>query len=797
MKFPLSWIADYVDLTGIDPSDLASRLNRSGFEVEEVITVGESLCNIVTGRIDSISKHPNADRLQVTQIFDGEVTHQIVTGAQNISVGDIVPVSLPGAILASGLKIKPSQLRGIPSNGMLCSETELGVADTASGIWILEPGTPLGLDFVESGLLKETILDVAILPNRGDCQSILGLAREISVILNRPLKLPSTDYSITEAIEKWQIAVTDPEVCPIYFGQQVDHVTNGIAPLKMRRRLALAGIRSIDRIVDITNYVMLETGHPLHAFDKNELSGTTITVGSASAGEMTQTLDDEVRELTVRIPVVRDGLSIVAIAGIMGGQRGSIAEKTTELFLEAAYFSPTRVRKAKSELGLRTESAIRFEKGVDPMGVQFALRRALHLLQELAGARIVGAPVEHIDLTHSILSERDVEFNSEKINRLLGTAYTRAEMEHVLAQLGFGVAETSARVPSWRRHDIKEWPCLAEEIARIKGYDPIPEILDFRMVAQEKPSNLSKIATVTETFWVNQGFQQVQTFTMVSPDDFRATKVPMPSDWLQIQNPLTPSESVLRRYLMSSLLRTVSYNLKRQNTDLQLFEVGKVFYLAQQGEIREHLVCGVICTGNRFVSPYSEVEKVQGQPSFFHLKGQVEELLSQLRVAGVSYAKSSYPQYHPHLSADIRIGATTIGNFGFFHPDILENYDIRQPVGYIGLNLSGISGEPTIPMEFNSFGRYPHTRRDLAILAPRTLGYQEIESKIGEFLPEAVAQYFLFDHFESDKIGADNKSLAFGFVYQNIERTLSDDEVNLAHEEFCRKLTESLPISIR
>lgn len=797
MKFPLSWIADYVDLTGITPSELADRLNRSGFEVEEVINVGESLCNIITGRIESISKHPNADRLQVTQIFDGATIHQVVTGAQNISEGDIVPVSLPGAVLANGLTIKPSQLRGVPSNGMLCSETELGISDTASGIWILDPATQLGVDFVVEGLLKDTILDVSILPNRGDCQSMLGLAREISVLLNRPLRLPPMDYSVTESIEKWQINITEPEVCPIYFGQRVDRVTNGVAPLKMRRRLALAGIRSVDRIVDITNYVMLETGQPLHAFDKNELSGTTLTVGNAMSGEMAQTLDDEVRELNVRIPVIRDEASVVAIAGVMGGQRGSISEKTTALFLEAAYFSPTRVRKSRSELGLRTESAIRFEKGVDPNGVRFALHRALHLLQELAGATSVGASVEHMDVTHPILAERDVAFNSEKINRLLGTDYSRSDMAQVLTSLGFDLSETTARVPSWRRHDIKEWPCLAEEIARIQGYDPIPEALDFRMVVQEKPSRLSTIATVSETFWVDQGFQQVQTFTMVSPDDFKATQIPMASEWLQIQNPLTPSESILRRYLMPSLLRTVSYNLKRQNTDLQLFEVGKVFYLAQQGEIREHLVCGAICTGNRFVSPYSEAEKAAEQPSFFHLKGLVEELLSQLRVCGISYGVSVYPQYHPHMSADIRIGDITIGNVGFFHPDILENYDIRQPVGYIGLNLSGIAGVPVVPMEFKSFGRFPHTRRDLAILAPRTLGYQDIDAKIREYLPGDAAHYFLFDQFESDKIGMDNKSLAFGFIYQNMDRTLSDDEVNHAHDEFCRRLTDSLPISIR
>jgi phenylalanyl-tRNA synthetase beta chain len=395
------------------------------------------------------------------------------------------------------------------------------------------------------------------------------------------------------------------------------------------------------------------------------------------------------------------------------------------------------------------------------------------------------------------MSAHDIGFNPDQLNGLLGTDYSHADIQTVLERLGFQIQNGRAVVPSWRRHDVKEWPCLAEEVARIKGYDPIPADLSSRAVPQSRLTRLQLIARRSETFFVDQGFQQVQTFTMVSPDDFKSTKVPMPSEWLQIQNPLTPSESVLRRYLMASLLKTVEYNHKRQSTDLQLFEIGKVFYIDQAGSINENLVAGAIITGGRFLHPYTAEEKSVAAPHFLHLKGLFEELMDQLRVGGYTFEAPSYPQYHPTMSADVRLGDTIIGNVGFLHPDILANYDIRQPVGYIGISLTAVADKPYRVPEFTQFGRFPHTRRDIALLAPKTLGFNEIESTIDRLLPSDVRSYFLFDHFESEKIGTDQKSLAFGFIYQHDDRTLSDDDVNPVHDQFCAALTAALPISIR
>ncbi|NBV41184.1 phenylalanine--tRNA ligase subunit beta [bacterium] len=794
MKFLLSWVKEYVDIP-VSPEVLADRLSRSGLEVEDVVRVGAQLSHIITGRIESLEKHPNADRLQITQISDGKNRYQIVTGAQNVAVGDIVPVSLPGAVLANGLKIKPSQLRGVQSDGMLCSETELGVADTSNGIWILPPSTPVGVDFVEYGMLSDVILDISILPNRGDCQSILGLAREISVVLDCELRIPDIRYKPSILENRIGVRVDVPEICPMYIGRYVTGVS-GETPLFMQRRLALSGIRSINLAVDITNYVMLEIGQPLHVFNVNALPDFGLSVGVSATNEMIHTLDDEVRQLPAGVPVIRSGNEAVAVAGVIGGKSTGVTESTADLFLESAYFVPSQIRRSEMTLGLRTESAVRFEKGVDAERVRFASDRALHLLQTLGGAQIAEAASEFRHDSHMIFQARSVPLDSQKVNRLLGTNYSNSEMVAVLTRLGFRVENGVAHVPSWRLHDIKEWPCLAEEIARIKGYDPIAPDLNLKMVPQDPPSRIQVLSDVTESYFVNHGFQQVQTFTMISPDDFSATKVPLPSEWLQIQNPLNSSESVLRRYLMASMLKTIAYNIKRQADRLRLFEVGKVFYVNSEGNIRENLVCGAMIAGSQNEVGYLAGDKGSAV-SFPHLKGQLEALLDQMGLSGFEFSLPTYPQYHPTQSADLRYDGRIVGNVGILHPDVLRNYDIQIPIGYIGINLTALAEIQVDTPVFQPFSKYPFTRRDMALLVPKTISYHEIDSVIRAQLPESVVRYFVFDYFESEKIGADNKSLAIGFIYQDANRTLSDDEVNQAHENMCNGITSRLPVTIR
>ncbi len=794
MKFPISWLQDFVDISDLTASQLAELLTRSGLEVEGVSNTGAMLCNIVTGRIESIEKHPNADRLQITQISDGTSIHQIVTGAQNISVGNIVPVSLPGAVLSNGLTIKQSKLRGIPSNGMLCSETELGAAETANGIWILPDDTPVGIDFVQYGLLNEFVLDISILPNRGDCQSVYGLAREIAALLDRSLQSPSVTVNETLPTPDISINCEDSSLCADYRLRLISPVS-GITPFVMQRRLALSGIRPIQLAVDITNYVLLELGQPLHAFDSEKV-GAQVTIGFATDGDAIQLLNQEVKPLSPATPIVRDPDGILAVAGVMGGIESAVGVETQSILLEGAWFDSTAIRRAQTQLGIRTESGARFEKGIDIETISVAFDRAAYLFQTLAGAA-VSRVVRFEASSHALRHNTMLEWNPGQINRLLGTEYSVAEMENALRRLGFVCNELGVQVPSWRRHDISEWPCLAEEIARLYGYDPIPSDLSSRMVPQSSHSRLRQIAQVTDSYFIENGFQQVQTYTMVGPDDFRATRVPLPSEWLHIKNPLTSSESVLRRYVMTSLLKVVRHNTKRQLNDIQIFEVGKVFYVDRLGNIQENLVAGAIVVGSRWWRPFSANEKATSAAHFLHLKGTVEELFNRYQVGMPKPARSTYPQYHPTLSADLTLGDQLVGNVGFLHPDMLSDYDLDVPVGYIGLNLTMIASMQVHVQQYVPHSRYPSSRRDIAFLSPKSLGFDAVSVAIDGARSTLLVDYFLFDHFESEKLGSDVQSLAIAFVYQAPDRTLSDEDVSAAHTALVDHLSTMLPITIR
>ncbi|NDC82464.1 phenylalanine--tRNA ligase subunit beta [bacterium] len=805
MKFPFSWLADFVDMADIEPEQLAKKLISAGFEVEEIISTGVNLSNIITGRIESLEKHPNADRLQITQIFDGVTTRQIVTGARNVSVGDVVPVSLPGAVLASGLKIKPSVLRGVESNGMLCSKTELGIDELSDGIWILHPSTPLGLNFVDYAQLKDSVFDVSILPNRGDCQSMLGLAREISVLLGRPLRQPEMDYLVDPEFKltsgPTQLIVDTQNQCPVYLARSVGNIFPAPTPLWMERRLSKCGIRSHNIIVDITNYVLLELGQPLHAFDADKWEGDVIRVGSSPANITFQTLDQETRAILPGAPIVSDRNGVVSLAGVMGGFGTSVDSGTRNIILESAYFTPVDVRRSRNHVGLRTESSIRFERGVDPLGVQIGADRALHLLQTLTNASVSSMSLQVETQLYSTLLPAPILMVPQKINQLLGTTYPHEMQINVLKSLGFSVnslGDTWEIVPpSWRCHDVKDWPCLAEEVARIIGLDGIPNEFSGPMIIQEKATRLSIIRAAVETFLINQGFQEIQTYTMISPDDLLLSQRPVEKKSLMIQNPLSVAESTMRSELLASILKTAAFNIKRQISNLRLFEVGKVFFTHPDGTVCEHIMSGALVTGDQLLSPYTIDQKEWAKYTFSHLNGLMRELLDQLDIVDFQLKSTNNPLFHPTLSADLWFGDIIVGTVGFVHPDGVKGYDIRQSIGYIEFNLTLLASLPTRNKMFSPFGRFPSIRRDLAFLAPKTLGFDAIQGEIKSRLPAEVMDFYLFDLFESDSIGANHKSVGFAFIYQHSERTLLDDEVNEIHAKFVDDLRSHLPVSIR
>ncbi len=745
MKYSFKWLCEFVKID-LTPQQLADRLSLAGQEVEAVIPVGEKLSGIVVGKIEKIEKHPNADKLVVTQVFDGKERYQICTAATNVFEGAVIPVSLPGSVLNSGLQIKPAKLRGVDSNGMLCSEVELGVADESQGIWILPNDTPLGIDFIDYAHLKDTILDIAILPNRGDCQSIYGMAREVAAILNLPLKKPDCSINAAPGDSDISVEIADKEGCPHYTGRLIKTIKQNPTPLWMKRKLQLSGIRPISLIVDITNYVLLELGQPLHAFDRKSL-GNKIVVRRANASEKMVTLDGDERTLSPEILLICDGDRPVAAAGVMGAKNSEINDGTTDVFLEAAYFQPGRIRKGRTVLGLRTESSIRFEKGVDPQGVVMASDRAAHLMQELAGGSVVGQP-KTIEWPKKI-----IPFSSEQINKLLGAAIPESEMVSILGRLGFEYKEASMIVPSWRQLDIQEWPCLAEEVARVWGFEKIGTPLP------SPPAPLPGGEGRFESLLLDYGFYQVCTFPMIEAHD--------QDPGLALRNPIAPEESVMRASMLPSHVKVLEFNRKRQVEQLRIFEIGKVF----KGQDEETHLSALW----------------MGGCDFLELKGLVENI-----VGDVVFGECRSVELHPKKALSVN---GDLGVVGFVHPSLLRRYDLDGDVGYISLNLAKMPAAKK--KTFRPIPKFPSTRRDIALLTPRSLKYAEIEKVILENKPKWVKEFFLFDVFESEKIGKENKSLAFAFIYQDPERTLSDEEVNGAHQQFSATLKEKLPVSIR
>lgn len=793
MKFSYKWLCDYIDI-GLTADELADRLTLAGHEVEGIEHIGAQIKGIITGKIESITKHPDADRLVVTQLFDGKNRHQIVTGANNISEGDIVPISLPGAVIANGMELKATKLRGIESFGMLCSETELGISDESAGIWILPEDTPVGVDFVEYAQLQDSILDVSILPNRGDCMSIYGLAREISAILDIPLKSVETSYKTEKSDDSFAILVESPTQCPFYLGHILQKVENNASPLWMVRRLELMGIRSISLSVDITNYVLLEMGQPFHAFDLDKLSSTTVRVCQAKNDQTFTTLDEQERKLTENDLIICDDTKPIAIAGVMGGASTEVTGNTQNIFLESAFFDPVSIRRTANRLALRTESAIRFEKTLDIEGIHKASDRALHLFYTLGNATILRSESLFKNPTYSLYNDVEIPFSADEINTLLGTSIEEKSMKNALSRLGIEIKSKKAVVPSWRRHDLEEMPCIAEEVSRLVGFDEIPSTLPQFFTLGEEEEVLTKYQRRLTDFFVSNGFSQTNTFTLISESDIEnctlSKAVP------ELQNPLTVEESFMRPDMLPSLLKVAKHNYTRQMNNIRLFESGNVYWTNGDGPQQRRVISGIFI-GDTQDKPYTQTTIKAASGSFFDIKGLVENALSALRV-DVSFDTEDKKSYlHPQQQAQGMYGKDVVAVLGKLHPLVAKAYDIVDDVYYFYIEIETISKLFIPTPQYKSIAKFPWTRRDIAFLAPNTLSYSDIEAAIRKYKPKLVKEFYLFDLFESESIGDDKRSLGVAFIYQNPDATLSDDKVNKSHDRFSQFLLEQLPISIR
>jgi len=792
MKYSLAWINELTPITQ-DIDTLCSMLTSAGFEVEGKQSIGAKLQNIVTGKIIDIQKHPDADKLQITQIDIGKNNpQQIVTGAQNIFVGAIVPVSLPGAVLANGTEIKNGVLRGIESSGMLCSQTELGLAEESQGIWILPKETPIGIDLVDYAKIKDTLIEINILPNRGDCMSMLGIAREIAALTGQPLTLPKSHD--LNALQNNPEFITNeiPEKCAHYCAANIEIKEIPQTPLWMQIRLLNCGITPLSLPVDITNYVMLEIGQPMHAFDATQINDS-ITIRESKDNEHLLALDNTTYILPEKSILIANHAGPIAIAGIIGGQHSGITPTTQKIILEAAHFDAIAIRKTKSALTINTESASRFVKAVDPELAPIALSRALHLFANLTQLHINF--ISHTKTkTSPLFNKRTIPFEASKINSLLGTNWPEKEMETLLEKLSIPIQNNTALIPSWRQ-DLTEWPCLAEEIARCQSLDSIPTVLPKNFIPISATTKLSAATTYLEDLLISLGLTQLNTLPMISQQDLNATSIERNAVF-EIQNPISSEQSLMRPSLLPGILSVIAYNNHHFSPLKNCFEIGKIFYKKDTKIIEETELC-IVLSQPFYKESYTNTDKASNSLSFQDIKGLCEVILEKNKSVQIEFKKIDSPLLHPIQSAELLVTKKSVGHLGKLHPKLTKTYDL-ETLYVVQLNLTALLDTPQKRSKSTAFSKLPMTRRDIALLAPKTLTHQEIMTYLSKNKSKWVKNITLFDLFEDKiKLGEDKKSLAYSLYYQGDNDPILEQDINNAHQKLCMGITENLPVQLR
>ena len=764
MILPLSWLKDYVDVD-VTPEQLKEKLFSCGFEVEELTYLGKDVTNVVTGRITRTQKHPDADRLTICQVDCGALgARQIVTAATNVYEGAVVPVALDNStVLHEGgvQKIRTGKLRGVTSEGMFCSGEELGITDDfyagaeVNGILILDGDTSLGADIRPVVGIDDWLFDIAVTANRPDCQSVFGMAREVAAILQKPLKTPATDFTARPTGVNITVEVKEPALCPRYVGNYVADVKIGTSPRWLRRRLALCGLRSVSDIVDITNFVLLELGQPMHAFDRNYLEGDAIIVRRAAQGETITTLDEKTFTLTPDALLICDRKKGVALAGIMGGLNSEIKADTKEVFFEAAKFARDCVRKTSRALGQRSDSSARFEKGMDAWTCSFAMDRALHLVQQLG----CGVPTAcRADVNAEDMAPRTVRAGYDQIDAVLGIAVPHADMAAILTRLGFGVTPSeggmSVTVPPWRE-DVDGYPDLAGGILRSYGYEHIvPTFLARATVTRGGLTPAQKAEEKCRRVLQNEGYMETCSYSFYSPKDFDTLRLPADAPErraIRILNPIGEDLSVLRTILAPSMLANIVRNVRRGNDAGKLFELANVYLAGQlpvteQPEERKHISLGL-----------------WGEGDFFDLKGAAEALAEAFDLR-LSFVRTQRPFLHPGAAAAVMLGEREVGWLGEVHPAVAEELSLEKRA-YLGeLDYAALSKKFARDITYHGVPKYPDVVRDLAVVVAEEVTCAQLEGCILKACKAAKSAQ-LFDVFRGKALGAGKKSMAFHVTF--------------------------------
>ena len=828
MKITFNWLKQYVDFAW-SPEELAERLTMLGLEVERVMKVGGEFEGIVVAQILTKDKVPGSDKLSVCKVNDGKGERTIICGAQNHNPGDKVPLILPNFALPMkpGEKepfvIKERKVFGITSQGMMCSPQELGLPDQVDGLLILPQDAPIGKSFAEylgrSG--SDVVYDLEITPNRPDWNSVIGIAREIAAVTGNALRIPElkiqNEKLKTENLVK--VRIEDTELCPRYTARVIRGVKIGPSPDWLRAALEKVGIRSISNVVDVTNFVMLETGQPLHAFDYHLIAkganGTpTIVVRRANAGEKFTTLDNVERTLTSESLLIANEQKGIALAGVMGGANTEINDRTVDVLIESAYFNPTNIRRTSKALGLRSESSYRFERGADVGICDWASRRAAQLICELAGGELLA---QSVDAYPKPAAEKTVTLRHEKVAQLLGIQLKPEENEFYLAQLGLKVTNRKARpvdaeakhepttfsVPTFRV-DLKGEVDLIEEIARLHGVDKIPSTPPRGAIGSNEFDSVYDQIAHARTLLTGLGLNEAQGQTLVSSVECRASN----AEPIALANPLSLDMDALRPSLLPGLLSSLRHNIAQKNYDLALFEIGRTFRSAagaqlpkgsvqHPGNMIEERRLAIALTGQRNPSFWSGDDR-DSKFDVSDLKGIVEEFLEQFGVRGVTYSRHNEPTLLFVESAAIALGGKLpLGEMGQVSPLLAKRYDLRDAVFLAELNLDQLLARRNPSKSFKPLPQFPSVRRDIAMLVPETTTHDAVLGAVRQAKPQNLESVDLFDVFRGKNIPGGQKSMAYAFTYRSAEKTLTDAEVNAAHEKVVEQFKRALQATVR
>ena len=795
-----SWLKEFVPFE-CSVEQLAHDLTMAGLEVEGVESAFKGIEKVVTAKIKQVSPHQSSPNLKICTVDTGRKEVTVVCGAPNVEAGKTAALALPGTVLPDGTLIKEAMVHEVRSHGMLCSEAELGLGEDAGGIMYLDEKVRLGIPVHQALGLEDYVLEIGITPNRPDCLSVMGVAREVSALYDIPVTLP---FSVSEATEEKNpdsvnITIEDPELCGRYAGAIIKGVKPGPSPVWITSRLAASGIRPINNIVDVTNYVLLETGQPLHAFDLQKLDGMAIVVRCARKGEKLETLDGKERELQEGMLAICDRSKPVAVAGIMGGANSEVTDSTGDILLESAWFQPSQVRRTAKKLKLSTEASYRFERGVDPGGTVRAMLRAVELIQQTAGGDIEAWK----DVSPKKFEPVSLTLRPQRAANLIGADITPESMARYLEKIDFAVTISdegiSTEVPLFRP-DITEEIDLVEEIARLYGFDSIPTTWPVASIITQELESSRAIESRVRSCLVCSGINEIISYSFTSPADITALGFAQNDRRLRmvkVQNPLTEDQSVMRTSLVPSLLRTVARNHARRNLDLRLFETGTIFIdEGSEKQPTEEKRVSCVLTGRRMPASWAWNDD---QCDLFDLKGVMEDLIEKLNIdVSMKPETPDDPFYISGASLTVSTqDGTVLGSAGEINPAVLKAFDISSPVFLFDFSLDALETASNPLRQFRRLARYPAVELDMAIVLKDKVRAAEIMSFIQANAPAFLEKTEIFDVYAGKPIPAGYKSIAVRFTYRAEDRTLSDHEVNAVHQPLVDEILKKFDAELR